>query len=144
MDHVVDTERDFLAGHGLEPGDRPTGTPDTVWAAHHSRMSELLGAEDGAVLDTEFDGYFGPTTLGATLRDFYGFDLIVHRWDVGTALGREVRLSNAEMDHADASVAVFGAAIRSESVCGPAVPVSADSSRQDRLSGHLGRDPQAT
>ena len=31
----------------------------------------------------EYDGFFGRTTIGATLDNFYGFDLVVHGWDLG-------------------------------------------------------------
>ena len=38
----------------------------------------------------EYDGYFGRTTIAATVADFYGWDLVVHGSDVARATGSGV------------------------------------------------------
>lgn len=139
VDHVIDTQRDFLARQGVDLGARPGGDPPAAWAAHVAAVAERV---DDETLHRGYDGAFGPTTIGATLADFYGFDMVIHRWDVARALGRDTTFSNAEMDAMEASVAVFGEHLYGEGVCRAAVPVPAGASRQDRLLGVLGRDPR--
>ena len=141
FDHVIETERDFLLGRGAVLGPTPTGTPAEMWAAHVTAVA-AVGADDDFVSAT-YDGYFGPTTIADTLRDFYGFDLIVHRWDLGRAFGVDVVWSEDEMDLLETAMAGFGEALHSEGVCGPAVEVSDDASRQEQILGRLGRDPHA-
>lgn len=136
--HVVDTQRDFLAGHDLDVGPRSNGEPPAVWADHLDTVQGLT-AED-ANLALTFDGAFGPTTLGATLADFYGFDAVVHRWDLARAVGLEAPFSPAELDALETAIAGFGEHLYAEGVCAPAVPVPADAPRQDRVLGLLGRD----
>ncbi|HET7387292.1 MAG TPA: TIGR03086 family metal-binding protein [Nocardioidaceae bacterium] len=137
VDHVIDSQRDFCSRHDVRLGARPEGTPRQAWHAHVAAVGDALG--DGALLDTEFDGYFGPTTLGDTLADFYGFDMIVHRWDLARATGQEAEFTEAEMDLLEASIAGFGEHLYADGVCAPAVPVAAGAPRQQRLLGTLGR-----
>ncbi|MBC8092962.1 MAG: hypothetical protein H7Y15_13685 [Pseudonocardia sp.] len=104
-------------------------------------MAAVLDHVDDDVLHRGFDGAFGPTTIGATLADFYGFDMVVHRWDLARALGTDTTFTAGEMDLMEASIAVFGHHLYGEGICAPAVTVPVDASRQDRLLGVLGRDP---
>ncbi|MGD9531506.1 TIGR03086 family metal-binding protein [Pseudonocardia sp.] len=137
VDHVVDTQRDFLARH-TDLGPRPDGDLATRWAAHSAAVEAL----PGDLWPREYDGYFGRTTVGATLVDFYGFDMVVHRWDVARALGRDELFTDAELDLLETSIAGFGDAMYSEGICKPAVPVPGGASRQDRLLALTGRDPR--
>ncbi|MDP3890559.1 TIGR03086 family metal-binding protein [Nocardioides sp.] len=139
VDHVVDSQRDFLERQDLGLDERPRGAPEQVWTHHVTALRRRLG--DGADLRREYDGYFGTTTIGATLVDFYVFDLIVHRWDIAASVGRDERFTEAELDQMEASMKVFGDALYAEGVCAAPVPVPADASRQDRVLGLLGRDP---
>lgn len=137
VDHVVDTQRNFLARQELAVGDRPDGSPDLVWHEHLAAVRSRLGA--GADLPREYDGYFGTTTIGSTLVDFYGFDLVVHRWDLARSVGRDELFTEAEMDQMENSMKVFGDALYTDGVCAAAVPVPEDAPRQQRLLGLLGR-----
>jgi uncharacterized protein (TIGR03086 family) len=137
VDHVVDTQRDFLARQDLALGDRPDGTPDLVWREHLGAVRSRLG--DGTDLPREYEGYFGATTIGSTLVDFYAFDLVVHRWDLARSVRREERFTEAEMDRMEHSMKVFGDALYADGVCAAAVPVPAGAPRQERLLGLLGR-----
>jgi uncharacterized protein (TIGR03086 family) len=137
--HVIDTQRDFLAGHGVTLAVRPAGDPPAAWAAHRAAVY----AVDHAVLDREYDGFFGPTTVGATLVDVYGFDLLVHRWDIATAAGRHAPFTDAELDDVERSVAGFGDMLYAEGICGPPVAVAPDADRTVRVLGLLGRDAAA-
>lgn len=136
VDHVVDTERQFLAGHGVELGDRPTGSPADVWAAHLSGVRAQVTDE---LRDREYDGFFGRTTVGATLDHFYGFDLVVHGWDLGSANGRPTTFTDADMDAMEAAFEGFGEHAYDDGVFKAPVDVPADASRQVRLLARMGR-----
>ncbi len=133
--HVVDTQRDFLTQHGVDLGPRPAGDPGALWAAHRAAVL----AVDDDVWHREYAGFFGPTTVGATLTDFYGFDLVVHRWDVGRAVGRDVRFSDAELDDVERSIAGFGEHLYGEGICARPVAVPDGADRQTRVLALMGR-----
>ncbi len=139
VSHVIDTERDFLARHQLAAGDAPAGDPLQAWQAHAT--STLATLETDGVADTEFDGYFGPATIGGTLAEFYGWDLAVHGWDVARATGQPDPISDTEAIQLDAGSQAWGPTLYSEGICGPAVPVPDDAGALDKLLGKLGRDP---
>ncbi|MCX2966407.1 TIGR03086 family metal-binding protein [Gordonia sp. NPDC062954] len=136
--HVIDTQRQFFDGHGIDLGARPDlDDPVTAWQTHADRVSEAL--TDPAVGDRSFDGHFGPTTIGETLMRFYGFDMVAHRWDVGSAAGLDVRFSDDEMTLMETAAAGFGPALYGDGVCKPGVEVAPDADRQTRLLATLGR-----
>jgi uncharacterized protein (TIGR03086 family) len=136
VDHVVDTERDYLARMGVELGDRPSGSPDAVWADHLAAVRAVVTPE---LREREYDGFFGRTTVGATLDDFYGFDLVVHGWDLGAANGRPTTFTTADMDALDAAFEGFGDHAYDDGVFKPPVEVTEDASRQSRLLARMGR-----
>lgn len=135
LDHVVDTQRDFLTRHDLDPGPRPAGAPAAVWDEHVAAVRQAVAG----ALGRPFEGYFGPTTIGDTLANFYGFDLVVHRWDLARGGGLDTDFTDDEMDAVEASLGQFGEHVYDEGVCAPAVAVPADASRQRRLLALLGR-----
>lgn len=137
VDHVVDTQRQFLSGHGLEVGDRPTGNPGEVWAQHLAAVRPLVVDEE--LRGREYDGFFGRTTIGATLDAFYGFDLVVHGWDLGTAGGRPTTFTDADMDAMEQAFAGFGDHAYDEGVFRGPVDVPEDASRQAKLLARMGR-----
>ena len=137
LDHVVDPQRDFLGKRGADVGARPQGTPQEVWAAHRDVVRRVTA--DDAFVTEEYDGYFGRTTVADTLANFYGFDLLVHRWDLARALGQDVTWDDGELDKIEASLEGFGDALYSDGVCKPAIEVPAGASRQERALGLMGR-----
>lgn len=136
VDHVVDTERDFLGRHDLDVGDRPSGTPPEVWAAH---LSTVRRAVTDDVRAREFDGFFGRTTIGATLDDFYGFDLVVHGWDLASAGGRPTTFTDADMDAMEKAFVGFGEHAYDDGVFKQPVDVPEDADRQTKLLARMGR-----
>ncbi|MCW2851955.1 MAG: hypothetical protein JWM84_1619 [Nocardioides sp.] len=137
VDHVVDTQRSFFAQREADLGERPTGPADAVWAAHTDAVRRAVA--DDAFVSLEYDGYFGRTTVADTLARFYGFDLLVHHWDVARALGRDVTWDDAEMDRIDTALDGFGEHLYGEGVCKPALEAPADAPRQVRLLARMGR-----
>ena len=140
MAHVLETQRDFLGRQGLDAGPaagprRPGGR---VACAARTRG---LGARRRRRGGHEYDGYFGPTTIAATVADFYGWDLVVHGSDVARATGQDWSISDEEAAELHATADGWGDALHSEGVCADAVQVPDDASATDRLLARLGRDP---
>jgi len=136
VDHVVDSQRDYLSRMDVPLPDRPTGSPDLVWAGHLSAVRPLLTDELRA---REYDGFFGRTTMGATLDDFYGFDLLVHGWDLGSAGGRPTTFTDADMDALEAAFEGFGDHAYDDGVFREPVDVAEDADRQTKLLARMGR-----
>lgn len=139
--HAIETERDFLARQGFEVGEAPeVSDPAAAWRAHAATVAGVL-AQDG-VAEREYDGYFGRTTIAATMTDFYGWDLVVHGSDIARATGQGWSVSDAEAASLHATADGWGDALYSEGVCAGPVPVPDDASATDRLLARLGRDPR--
>ncbi|MGY1724223.1 TIGR03086 family metal-binding protein [Blastococcus sp. SYSU DS0533] len=139
VDHVVTTQREFLTTHGVDLGPAPdvAADPAAAWRAHARRVAEVLG--DDAVATREFEGFFGPTTVGAALEQFYVWDMVVHRWDVARAVGADAALTDEELDRVEAGADGFGPALHMDGICRPAVEVPGDADRATRVLARLGR-----
>ena len=137
--HLVDTQRELFARHDVELGDAPdvAADPAQAWRAHAGRVLEVLA--DDAVPAIAYDGHFGPTTLGATLVDFYAFDMVVHRWDVAQAAGLDAALTDEELDVLDRGADAFGDALYMDGVCKPGVSAPDGASREAVVLARLGR-----
>jgi uncharacterized protein (TIGR03086 family) len=135
--HLIDTERDYLTGHGLALPARPDlNDPREAWSAHAGAVRELLA--DPAVPARTFDGHFGPTTVGDALLQFYGFDLIAHRWDLAAVTETPYRFTEPELDSLERSIAGWGEALYMEGVCKRA-EIRDGGDRQTRVLAALGR-----
>lgn len=137
--HMVETQREFFTGRGLDIGAAPDlgDDPAAAWRRHAERVLELV--RDDGVVTTGYDGYFGPSTVGATLAQFYVWDMLVHRWDVATSAGLDADLTDAELDRIDQGADSFGENLHMEGICKPAVDTPADAAREVRLLARLGR-----
>jgi len=138
--HMIDTQRELLATHGVDLGEAPdvAADPAGAWRGHAKRVAEALA--DGEVPAQEFDGFFGPTTVGAALEQFYVWDMLVHRWDVARTVGGDAGLTADELDRIEAGADSFGPTLYMEGVCRPAVAVPADADRRTRVLARLGRE----
>lgn len=137
--HLVDAQRDFLAPHGADLGERPDvgADPATAWREHADRVSRALS--DETLPATAFDGFFGPTTVGATLERFYVWDMLVHRWDLAAPLGVDADLTDEELERVEQGADGFGEALHMEGICRPALQAPPGASRQGRVLARLGR-----
>jgi uncharacterized protein (TIGR03086 family) len=137
--HLIDTQREFFTTHGLDLGPVPdvAADPADAWRSHSRRVAEALA--DDAVPAREFEGFFGPTTVGAAFEQFYVWDMVVHRWDVAQAIGADASLTDAEVDHIEAGADSFGPALYMDGICRPAVDVPGDADRPTRVLARLGR-----
>lgn len=140
VEHVLATERDFLERQGLDSGPVPDlADPAAAWRAQRDHLSGLLA--DADVAGREYDGFFGPTTIAATIADFYGWDLVVHGSDIARATGQEWSVTEAEAASLHATADGWGDALHSEGICDAPVEVAEDASATDKLLARLGRDP---
>lgn len=87
----------------------------------------------------QFEGFFGPTTVGAAFEQFYVWDMLVHRWDIGRAVGIDATLTDAELDRIEAGADSFGPALYMDGICRPALDVPDDAGREVRALACLGR-----
>lgn len=136
VDHVVDTERDFLSRYDVDLGGRPTGSPDRVWAEH---LAAVQAHVDDDLRAQEYDGFFGRTTIGETLDNFYGFDLVVHGWDLGSSQGAPTTFTEADMDAMDQAFVGFGDHAYDDGVFRQPVDVAEDADRQTKVLARMGR-----
>jgi uncharacterized protein (TIGR03083 family) len=140
LDHIISTERGFFSQHGVDLGAEPTGEPTERWRAHLAVLPSVLTEK---LVTTKYDGYFGATTIGESLRDFYAFDLLVHRWDLGTGLGQAVEFTDEELERIESRIPEPGdptyQAFYSEGICHDPLPVPAQGSRQVAVLAKLGR-----
>lgn len=137
--HLIETQRDFLAGRGFDLGAAPDidDDPAAAWRTHRRAVLALISQD--AVAATPYDGHFGPTTIGDTLERFYVFDMVVHRWDLARAAGADCVFTDAELDQLEAGIASFGDAIHMEGICKPGVEAPAGADRQTKMLATLGR-----
>jgi uncharacterized protein (TIGR03086 family) len=137
--HLIETQRDFLAGHGVDLGPAPDlqGDPAGAWRDHAKRVEEAIS--DDELAGRGYDGHFGPTTVGATLVRFYGWDMLVHRWDVARAAGADAGFTEDELDRIERGADGFGAALYLDGVCRLGVEAPADADREGRVLARLGR-----
>ncbi len=106
-------------------------------AAHAARVAAAVADED--VAEQAYDGYFGPTTLGASLEQFYVWDMVVHRWDVARSVGVEPGLTDAELDRVESGADAFGDALYLEGICRRGAEPPAHADRTTRVLARLGR-----
>jgi len=125
--HLIGTQRELFTGRGLALGDQPD----------IERVQQVIS--DDAVPAIAYDGYFGPTTLGATLEQFYVWDMYVHRWDMAQAAGLDAGLTDAELDRIEQGADSFGDALYMDGICRPGAQAPAGAGRVVHLLARLGR-----
>lgn len=137
--HVVDTQRDIVTKVDLElpPGPAPDADPPGAWAVTRDAIQEIL--DDPNRGNLEYDGYFGRTSLAATIDKFFTFDLVVHGWDLARATGLDETIADVDLDFVESVSAGMGESIRMDGVCGPAIEVSEGADRTTRVLAFLGR-----
>lgn len=135
--HVVDTQRDYLRGHGATLADPPSPDPADVWRTHLDGVRRALADREFAAL--AFDGFVGPTTVEEMLAGFYGFDLTVHRWDLGRASDLDVGFTDQELSALEAQVDALGDMFYSSGASAPPLEVGPEASQQTRVLARMGR-----
>jgi uncharacterized protein (TIGR03086 family) len=139
LGHLIETQREFLGGRGVDLGPAPdlTTDPAAAWRDHAKRVLAAVSDED--VVAAEYDSHFGPTTVGSTFEQFYVWDMVVHRWDIARTAGLDAGLTEAELDAIDRGADSFGEALYMEGVCRPGVEAPPEAGREARVLARLGR-----
>ncbi len=136
--HLIETQHETLTKNGVELGDVPDTDTDPVaaWAEHTRRVLDALADDDH--VDRAIDWFFGPTTIGATITQFYVWDMYVHRWDLARAAGLDADLTDAELDRIEQGANSFGEALHMDGMCRPAI-TPANDDRTTQVLARLGR-----
>lgn len=140
VDHLVTWFPAFLAGGGVALDVPPTaGTPAGAWRAHADAVQRLL---DGPDADRPFTHpHAGSHPLDQAVAQFYTADVFMHTWDLARASGQDVDLDADRCAAMLAGMQPIEEMLRASGQYGPAVPVPADASVQDRFVAFIGRDP---
>ncbi len=81
----------------------------------------------------------GTTSFAEMIDRFIADDLVVHRWDLGTAAGLDVDLPPDEIERLREHLAAMGDAMRGPGAFGPEVEAPEGADDQTRLLAFLGR-----
>jgi uncharacterized protein (TIGR03086 family) len=137
VDHLVEVHGMFLALVGRRP---EPGPADPAGAFAHVRAIVQADLEDPDRADATYAGMFGTTTFARSVDGFVTLDLIVHRWDLGTAAGLDVEIPADEIDGILALVEQMPAEVREAgTVFGPALTPPEGADDQTRVLAAIGR-----
>ena len=136
--HLVETQRETLTNNGVDLGDVPDCATDPVaaWTEHSGRVLEAL--RDDSHVHRPIEWFFGPTTIGATVEQFYVWDMYVHRWDLARAAGFEAELTDSELDRIEQGADGLGYSLHVPGMCGAPI-AAAGSDRTAQVLARLGR-----
>lgn len=142
LEHVLSSEADIVTKVGLSV-DRTVDInqdPLGAWREVRDGMQAIL--DDPGKAGLTYESLGSRTTLEDTVARFFCFDLIVHRWDIGRAAGKEIVMPAEDVALAHTFLDAMGSMFYDYGASAPAVPVPEDASSQDKLLGRAGRDPQ--
>jgi uncharacterized protein (TIGR03086 family) len=138
--HVVNTEADHLERMEIELPESIDGLdPHKAWPIVRDRVQQALDTPTEA--EHSYDGFFGRTTLAASIDQFYSMDLVIHAWDLARAAGLKdfEPMLPAEIAKVNTALESFGDNMRQPGVFGPEVPVPAGADAQTKLLAVVGR-----
>jgi uncharacterized protein (TIGR03086 family) len=139
VEHLVGWSRGFLTGARIELPLLDVGAdPVAAWEQHVADIQAVLDDPAGRVLSNP---HTGDKPVDQAIDQFYTADVWMHSWDLAKALGREPDLGQERCRATLAGMAPIEQLLRDSGQFGPAVPVAADASPQDRLIAFIGRDP---
>ena len=142
--HLVTWVPGVLGRSGLELPSEPTveHDPAGAWAAFADAVQAAV--DDPVTAATRFDaGPPGEMTVGAAVDMLVVGDVLVHTWDLGTAVGVDVTLDPVLAGRLLEGMEQMDEALRASGHYGPAVDVPADADVQTRLLAFTGRDPSS-
>jgi|RhiMethySRZTD1v2_1073278.scaffolds.fasta_scaffold81291_4 uncharacterized protein (TIGR03086 family) len=140
VQHIIDNHATFERFVGRDLGDVPAVAADPVaaFAAARAVVSDHL--HDPETAEATFEGeVFGHMTYAQAIDRFLSFDLVVHRWDLGTAAGLDVTLPADEVVRTRETAAGMGDVLRGPGAFGPEVDVPDDADEQTKMLAFLGR-----
>lgn len=144
LDHVLGSEADVASKVGLtiERSVDVTIDPVGAWRELRDTMQAIL--DDPAKASLDYESFGSPTTFADTVERFLCFDLIVHRWDIARAAGKDIDIPAEDIAFGNSFLDAMGQMFYDYGASKPALPVPDDASAQDKLLGRAGRAPQWT
>nr|WP_042196260.1 maleylpyruvate isomerase family mycothiol-dependent enzyme [Kibdelosporangium sp. MJ126-NF4]CEL22500.1 hypothetical protein [Kibdelosporangium sp. MJ126-NF4]CTQ89356.1 hypothetical protein [Kibdelosporangium sp. MJ126-NF4] len=150
VDHIVMMHGAMLRPVGRELSPAPA---DALGAFRAARADVEALLDDPVAAATECRTPSGTMTAAEHVDQVLTDDLILHGWDLASALGLDATMDPAEVERLwlakmaipaelMAKFRVPGAFGPGIEVLGPEVPVAPDAPLQDRLLGLIGRDPR--
>jgi uncharacterized protein (TIGR03086 family) len=137
--HVVDNHTLFFGFVDRKMPEGPSVDDDPVGAFAHARACMLDELEDPERAGTEYEGMFGTRTFEWAVDQFLSGDLMLHRWDLGTAAGLDVEIPRQDIEQAWKDAEFYGDSARAPGVFGPALDPPADADEQTKLLAFTGR-----
>jgi len=138
--HIVSTEAEHLKRMNIDVTESIEGLePLAAWPIVRDRMQQALDTPQEA--EHSYDGFFGRTTLAASIDQFYSMDLVIHAWDLARAAGLKdfEAIPPGEVENVTRALEPLGDSMRQPGVFGPEVPVPADADPQTKLLAVVGR-----
>jgi uncharacterized protein (TIGR03086 family) len=137
--HVVYGHRRVLANiDGGEPAEvGPDDDPAAAWRDTHQEVTTRIA--DPTVCATVIQGPFGPIPVEDAFGGLLAFDTMVHTWDLGHAVGRDVRLSPATVERCQATLGPLDDGIRGPGFFGTKLTPPDGADAQTALLYFLGR-----
>jgi uncharacterized protein (TIGR03086 family) len=144
VSHMVDTHTMFFGFIDRPMPAGPAVADDPLGAWTHVRDEMQAALDDPSVASQEFDGFAGRTRWETAVDRFISGDVLVHRWDLGRALGGNPQLDPDEVRRVAAGFeGIPEEMLRSGGAFGPAVEPPADADEQERFLAYLGRQPRS-
>jgi uncharacterized protein (TIGR03086 family) len=138
--HIVDVHGIFERLVGRDTGDVPSVDDDPAAAFDHVRRIVAADLADPERATATYEGQLGKQTFEQSVDMFVCADLVIHRWDLGTAAGLDVRLPADEVRRARAAMGSMPEELmRQPGVFGPAVEPPPGADEQAELLAYLGR-----
>jgi uncharacterized protein (TIGR03086 family) len=148
--HIVDEHLwmpPLIAGHELAEAGKivesvrrsSSGQPAEAWDA--AALGSRSAVTEPGALDRQVQLSRGLTPVPDYVNEMI-FDLTVHSWDLGVAIGMRDPLPAELVEPALRTMEAWGD-MSSTGAMKPPVPVPADASAEDRLVALTGRNPQA-
>lgn len=122
---------------------RPEDEVDDIVAAWHgARDAALRALTSSGALDREIDVPNGGLMTAGRFVNVVTTDVLVHTWDLATAVGSDVELDPELVKRAHEAAIPADAAIRSSGMFGPRVDIADDADPQSKMLAFFGRDPR--
>jgi uncharacterized protein (TIGR03086 family) len=137
--HVVDAHDLFLGQVGRSRPDGPSVDHDPAGAFAAARGAVLADLEEPGRAAVTYEGYFGTMSFEDAIDQFLSGDLLVHRWDLGTAAGLDVHLDPQDMRAWREAAGLFLDAIRGPGAFGPELTPPEGADEQTAFLAFLGR-----
>lgn len=141
--HLVEAHDHFLQNVGRSVPVTAPVEAETVTAWTAARDAMIVALEDADVARTEYDSPFGTQVFEQSADRFVTNDVLVHTWDLATAVGDDVVLDPEEVATALEAYESLGDNVRNPRVFGDAVPPPPGADVQERLLAYTGRNPRA-